>query len=142
MESSPPFSEALKVFTNFLRKHKVSDTVRWIWREAIISRMATGTQHSYSLPIYLDAARLADEVDIESYYNVGVGRGFGITLSVFCIADGIPYCFVDLPENESDADYKMMSTLKCSMPIPTPTARLIRNSVHSNSVPRLADIQT
>ncbi|MEZ6055067.1 MAG: hypothetical protein R3C01_00020, partial [Planctomycetaceae bacterium] len=66
--------------------------------------------------------------DIRVYYDIGVERGLGIALSVFCIADGCPFCYVDLPEDQTDAEYKMMGSLKCSIPDPTPPATLVRSS--------------
>ncbi len=90
MEPSPPFTEALDTFKRFLRGQGVCDTLRWVWRDAIISRRCPGSRRSATRPIYLDASRLATESDIEAYYNVGVARGLGIALSVFCVVDGLP----------------------------------------------------
>lgn len=127
MQPSPPFGEAIETFKPFLRGQGVSDSLRWIWRDTIISRRGSGTRRLANRSLYIDASRLATENEILDYYNVGVARNLGIAFSVFCIADGLPYCYVDLPEDEADAEYKMMSSLKCSIPDPTPTACVIRS---------------
>jgi hypothetical protein len=111
MHASPPFDEAIETFSGFLRSRGVSDSLQWLWRDAIISRRGSGSQRSANRPIYLDASRLAAESEIRKYYDVGVTRNLGIALSVFCIADGLPYCYVDLPENQTDAECKMMGWL-------------------------------
>jgi len=127
MQTSPPFDEALETFRGFLRSQDVSGSLRWIWRDAVISRRGSGSYRSANRPLYLDASRLATETEILDYYNVGVARNLGIALSVFCIAESLPYCYVELPEDETDAEYKMMGSLKCSIPNPTPMATLIRS---------------
>jgi hypothetical protein len=126
MQPSPPFDDAVLTFREFLRSQNVSDTLRWIWRDAIISRRGAGSRYLATRPIYIDDSRVASEASIRDFYNVGVERNLGIALSVFCIADGCPYCYVDLPEDQTDAEYKMMGSLKCSIPDPTPPATLIR----------------
>jgi len=129
MQASPPFSDAVDEFRGFLRSQGVCDSIRWIWRDAIISRRCPGTPRSANRRIFIDSARVANSVDIERYYNIGVSRGLGIALLVFCIADGVPYCYVDLPKDETEACNRMISSLKLSIPDPPPTACLIRNSL-------------
>jgi hypothetical protein len=58
---------------------------------------------------------------------MGVQRGLGIALRVFCLADGVPLCYIYLPEDEITADYAMMSALKCSLPTPCPVATFVNN---------------
>lgn len=127
MNPLPPFVDALTSFKGFLRTQGVSDDIRWIWRNSVISRRCPGSRKSANRPIYIDSTHLAAESDIEAYYGIGVDRDLGIALSVFCVAEGLPYCYVYIPEDETDASYRMMSSLKCSIPEPIPTATLIRS---------------
>ena len=126
MQPPPPFDDAVSTFRNFLTSQKMSDSLRWIWRDTIISRRGAGTRRTATRPIYIDEARVADESEIRDYYQLGVDRNLGIALAVFCIVDGQPYCYVDLPEDATDAEYKLMGPLKCAIPDPTPVATLIR----------------
>ena len=122
---SPPFDEAVSVFRNFLRQQGQSDTVLWIWRNSIISRRGSGSRKSANRRIFIDRHALADDDSIRKYYDAGVERGLGIALRVFCVADGNPLCYIYLPEDETAAEYSMMSSLKCSLPTPCPTATFV-----------------
>ena len=122
---SPPFDEAVSVFRSFLRQQGQSDTVLWIWRNSIISRRGSGSHKIANRRIFIDRHALADDESIRKYYDGGVKRGLGIALRVFCVADGNPLCYIYLPEDETAAEYSMMSSLKCSVPTPCPTATFI-----------------
>ena len=130
MDKNPPFASAVDTFRVFLRGEGVSDSIRWIWRDFIYTRRAPGSRHSWTRPIYLDGRQSADIVDVERYYDRGIDRGLGIALRVFCVADGSPCCYIYVPEDETDAEYRMMTSLKCWLPTPPPTAKLICNSIH------------
>ena len=125
--NSPPFDEAVSVFRNFLRQQEVSDDVHWLWRNAIISRRGSGSRKIANRKIFIDRNALADENSIRNYYNAGIKRGLGIALRVFCLADGVPLCYIYLPEDETAAEYAMMSSLKCSIPTPCPSATFINH---------------
>ena len=128
MQHSPPFDDAVSTFRDFLRSQNVSDSLRWIWRDSIISRRGSGTRYLATRPIYIDDTQLANESDIRDYYQTGVDRNLGIRLAVFCTANDVPYCYIELPEDETDASHLMMSSLKCSVPDPMTTASLIRSA--------------
>ena len=128
MQPSPPFDDAVSTFRNFLRSQNVSDSVLWIWRDSIISRRGSGSRYLANRPIYIDDSQLATESEIRAYYQTGVDRNFGIRLAVFCTGNDVSYCYIELPEDEADASYKMMSSLKCSIPTPLTTARVIRSA--------------
>lgn len=130
MEKTPPFDSAVDTFRSFLRGEGVSDSIRWIWRDFIYTRRAPGSRKSWTRPIYLDGKQSAEIEDVERYYNRGIDRGLGIALCVFCIADGTPCCYVYVPEDEADASYRMMTSLKCQLPTPAPTARVVANPLH------------
>lgn len=127
MEQPIPFPEALEAFKTFLRSQGYSDEVRWIWRDTIISSRGSGTHSSANRPIYLDLSRLGKQADIKANYDAAIARGFGLALSVFCVADGLPYCYVDIPEDAIDAEQRMMTSFRCVIPDPTPTGRPIRS---------------
>ena len=128
MQPSPPFDDAVSTFRDFLRSQNVSDNLRWIWRNSIISRRGVGSRYLATRPIYIDNTQLAAEPDIRRYYQTGVYRNLGIRLAVFCIADDDPYCYIELPRDETDAEYMMMSSLKCSIPNPLPIATVVRSA--------------
>ena len=100
-------------------------TVLWIWRNSIISRRGSGSRKIANRRIFIDRHALADDESIRNYYDIGVERGLGIALRVFCVADGNPLCYIYLPEDETAAEYPMMSSLKCSLPTPCPTATFV-----------------
>lgn len=122
---SPPFDEAVSAFRNFLREQGQNDTVLWIWRNSIISRRGSGSRKNASRRIFIDRHALADDESIRKYYDAGVERGLGIALRVFCVAEGSPLCYIYLPEDETAAEYSMMSSLKCCLPTPCPTATFL-----------------
>jgi hypothetical protein len=124
---SPPFDEAVSVLRNFLKQQGVSDNVHWLWRDAIISRRSPGSQKSANRRIFVDWHGLADDESIRKYYDVGVERRLGIALRVFCLAGDVPLCFIYVPEDETAAEYAMMSALKCSIPIPCPQATIVKH---------------
>ena len=127
MDKTPSFASAADTFRAFLRGEGVSDSIRWIWRDFIYTRRTPSSQRSWMRRIYLDGQQSAEIVDVERYYNRGIDRGLGIALCVFCIADDVPCCYVYVPADETDASYRMMTSLKCQLPTPAPTARLVRN---------------
>ena len=129
MQPSPPFDDAVSTFRDFLRSQNVSDTLRWIWRDSIISRRGIGSRYLATRPIYIDQSQLAAESDIRDYYQTGVDRNLGIRLAVFCIANDDPYCYIELPADEAHASNMMMSSLKCSIPDPPPNATIIRRPI-------------
>lgn len=127
MDKAPPFASAVESFSAFLRHENASDSIRWIWRDFIYTRRAPGSRRSWTRTIYIDGKRSADLADVERYYNRGIDRGMGIALCVFCLTDGIPCCYIYVPKDETDASCRMMTSLKCQLPIPPPTAKLVRN---------------
>ncbi|MBT6495404.1 MAG: hypothetical protein HOL01_12705 [Planctomycetaceae bacterium] len=53
---------------------------------------------------------------MERRYEEGVRRGLGINLHVFCYLNARPLCYIWLPEDETDAEYRMLTGLKLSAP--------------------------
>ena len=124
---TPTFDEAVATFRDFLRQQGVSDNVQWIWRNAIISRRCPGSRKTANRHIFIDRNALADDPSIRAHYAAGVDRGLGVALRVFCMADGLPLCYVDVPADKTAAEYAMMSSLKCSIPTPCPAATFVTN---------------
>ena len=60
---------------------------------------------------------LRDAADVvEQRYVEGVNRGLGIDLHASGFLDGHLLCYIWLSKDEEDADYRMLSGLKFSMP--------------------------
>lgn len=124
---SPPFDEAVSVLRKFLLQQGVSENLHWIWRDAMISRRGSGSRHCANRRIFIDRRGLADDDSVRKYYNVGIDRGLGIALRVFCLADDAPLCYIYIPEDETAAEYSMMSPLKCSIPTPFLVATFVNH---------------
>ena len=105
----------------------MSDSVFWLWRDAIISRRGFGSQKSVNRRIFIDRSAFADDDSIRSYYDYGVERGLGIALRVFCVASDVSLCYIYIPEDKITAEYAMMSSLKCSTPEPCPSATFVNS---------------
>ncbi len=123
----PPFGEAIESFRRFLRDQGYSDRLRWLWREDICTRRAPGSQRSWNRRVYVNLVGPSETSLVERYYNYGVGRNLGIALEVFCIAAGHSCCFVYVPEDETDATYRMLSGLKLTIPTQPAVARGVTN---------------
>lgn len=119
----PPFGEAVESFRRFLRNQGCNDTIRWLWREDICTRRAPGSRRSWNRTVYVNLTGPSQTSLVERYYDYGVRRNLGIALEVFCIAAGNPCCIVYVPEDETDASYRMLSGLKLSVPTQPVLAR-------------------
>ncbi|QDV86047.1 hypothetical protein [Stieleria magnilauensis] len=129
MQLSPPFTDAEITLREFLGRERLPDTLRWIWRDSIISRRGSGTKRRANRRIFIDATRLANLTEVKRYYDAGVRQGLGLALSVFCLAGGWSCCYVDVPEDDLAAEYRMMTSLRCSIPTPIPVAKLITSRI-------------
>jgi hypothetical protein len=127
MDVFPPLEAAMATFRGFLLREGLANAIRWIWRDNVYTRRAPGSYRSWRRPIYLNLDGTADTSLVGRYYRWGVGRKLGIALCVFCVADGQPCCYVYLPEDETDAEYRMMTSLKYQIPSPVPVATIVAN---------------
>jgi hypothetical protein len=130
MDKYPPFASAVDTFRQFLRSQVNSDVIRWIWREDVLTRRAPGSQSSWTRPIYVEPAAASNESLVEQYYHIGVQRGFGVALCVLCIAAGQACCYIYIPDDEKDAEYRLMTgSVKFQIPSPPPTATIAGSPV-------------
>ena len=123
----PPFVEAVASFRRFLGDQGLSNAIRWLWREDICTRRAPGSRQTWNRSVYVNLSRTSDASLVERYYHYGVGRDLGLALEVFCVAAGHSCCFVYVPEDETDASYRMLAGLKLTVPTSPTMGRGIRN---------------
>jgi len=124
----PPFGEAVESFRRFLRDQGCSDKIRWLWREDICTRRAPGSRRTWNRSVFINLAGPSDKSLVERYYKYGVNHNLGIVLEVFCLAAGYSCCFVYVPEDETDAEHRMIGGLKLNVPTQPVIARGVSNS--------------
>jgi hypothetical protein len=128
MDVCPLFASAVETLRQFLRAQANTNSIRWIWREDVFTRRAPGSCRSWVRPIYVNITAKSDERLVGGYYQHGVDKGLGVALCVLCIVAGHACCYIYIPENQTDAEYRMMSgLLKCQIPSPPPIAAIARN---------------
>lgn len=103
----PSFSEAINRFRQFIEEQGLSSDLLWLFREDVVDRWPK---------TYLRIPTTDDGTLVEFLYDVGLKRGLGVHLNVFCLHEGRPCCYIWVPENEEDASYRMLSGLKLSVP--------------------------
>jgi hypothetical protein len=102
----PAFDTAIASFRDFISRQDQPPDIRWIFREDIVE---LGRQVYICLPLS-DA-----EEQVRQLYAEGVERGLGINLHAYCFLDAHTLCYIWLPKDEVDADYRMLGGLKFSM---------------------------
>jgi hypothetical protein len=130
MNTCPPFASAVETFRQFLRTQANIETIRWIWREDVFTRRAPGSHRSWTRPIYVNLTAASDESLVERYYQIGVQRGLGVALCVLCIVRGRACCHIYIPDDQIDAEQRMMmGSLKFQVPSPPPIAAIAGSPV-------------
>jgi hypothetical protein len=78
------------------------------------------------VPILTKNEKLAEEG-----YELGRHRGFGVALHGFCVLEKRVCCYIQLPENDLDSQYKLMSDIyvKYSMVDPIQRGKAIKNPI-------------
>ena len=94
------FLEAKQFFQNFLSEQGLSSDLLWVFGEDIIL-----LPKRFPIKVPLSAE---NESFAEACFNVGCERDFGLCLTAFCLLDGRPCCYVQLPEDDLDAQYSLM----------------------------------
>lgn len=102
----PPFDTAIDSFRDFVADQNQSANLRWIFREDIVE---LGWQTYIRLPL------TADEEMVRQLYTEGLERGYGVNLHAYCFLREQTFCYIWLPKDEVDADYRMLAGLKFSM---------------------------
>ena len=103
------FYEAKQFFQNFLSKQGLSSDLLWVFGEDVIS-----LENRFLIKVPLPAE---NESFAQACYDIGLERDFGLCLHAFCLLDGRPCCYVELPKDDLDAQYSLMGnlSLKCSV---------------------------
>ncbi len=114
----PPFHGAFAQLQEFIAKQGLSPDLLWIFRQDVV-RLRRQTYIKVPVP--------NNEPLAESLYNSGRPNGLGIHLSVFCLLRGRPCCYVWLPSDSTDAEYRMLSGLKLSVPVEQDVATPVRS---------------
>lgn len=103
------FVNAKQYFQKFLVEQGLSSDLLWVFGEDVIC-----------LPkrfLIRGPLPAENESFAEACYNIGRERDFGICLHAFSLLDSRPCCYVQLPEDDLDAQYSLMGNLhvKCSV---------------------------
>jgi len=103
------FREAKQFFQNFLSEQGLFSDLLWVFGEDIIC-----LPKRFFIKVPLPAG---NESFAEALFDIGVERDFGLGLTAFCLLDGRPCCYVQLPEDDLDAQYSLMSNehAKCTV---------------------------
>jgi hypothetical protein len=106
----PSFHEAKRSFEGFLSSNGVSSEMHWIFQEDVVVQNG---RILIKVPIPSQNVARA-----EACYELGWQRNFGVALDVLCLLNGRPCGYIVVPENDRDAQLKMMSRslLKFSVP--------------------------
>ena len=119
------FEEVVRMFQDFLEKHKCPREVKWIKPSDVIF---PGKPYLY-LRLPLPPAR---EEMAKRTYEAGMDKGMGVLFEMLCQTDGVSYCFVWSPKDADEAERMLMPAdggLKMStrMQRPEVEVRAVRN---------------
>jgi hypothetical protein len=120
----PDFDSAVEQFRRFLSGEKIETSVVWIFRKDAI---ASGRSILLRIPLPAENERLARRC-----YFLGQERGLGLRIELLCILDGIPCCYIWVPEDQQAAEYAMLSGLKLCIPVEPINARAVQSSLRWN----------
>ena len=117
------FDEAQGAFKKFLQKQGHSDRLLWLFREDVISEKG----------VYFIKVPKANENErhAKDCYELGRTRGFGVALHGFCLLDNCVCCYIQLPKDDLDSQYKLMSDVyvKYSVVEPIKKGQAVRNLI-------------
>ena len=99
----PSFEEATANLRSFLTIQGFNSDIVWICREAVLVQWPK---------LYVRTPLQNESLLVERIYNEGVRRGLGVELQVFCFVGGCPCCHIWIPQDETDANYRMLVGLK------------------------------
>ena len=118
-----PFEKAQDTLKNFLHQQEISNDLIWLFREDVISDRG---EYFVKVPIPTENQMFAQEC-----YELGRSRGFGVALHALCLLEAQVCCYIRLPENELDAQYKLISDIyvKYSVTTPIESGRAVRNPI-------------
>jgi len=118
------FREAKQDFQNFLSGQGLSSDLLWVFREDVIS---LPNRLLIKVPLPENNETLA-----ATCYEIGRERNFGLCLHAFCLLDGRPCCYIQLPKDDLDAQYMLLNNenLKYSVWTDLKNAEPIAKSLH------------
>lgn len=117
------FNEAQSEFKNFLAGEGRSSNLLWLFREDVIFLFA---RVFVRIPVPAE-----NEARMAACYELGKTRGFGLNLHGFCLLDSQLCCYVVLPKDDLDSQYRLMApnAIKYSFRSELPRAESVRNPV-------------
>ena len=95
------FLESKQDFQRFLSKQGLSSEVLWIFREDLVC-----LQNRFLVRVPLPEK---NEISAETLFDIGREQNFGICLHAFCLLDGKVCCYVQMPNDDLDSQYSLMS---------------------------------
>jgi hypothetical protein len=121
--SGTTFEQAEALYRNFLGDNKISTNLNWIFREDIV---AEGWNVAIKTPLPATNREKTKEC-----FELGKERNLGIAILALFTLNGDPCCFLVLPEDDTDAQYRLMGNryVKLSFGVEMRDARAIRNPV-------------
>ena len=106
MKTQLSFQQATETLQRFLADQQRPATLHWFFRDDLLLYKRNVF---FRWPLPQDNQHLAEE-----HYQLGRKKGLGLALEVFCFDQHRAYCYVLVPEDETDAEYLMMTDLKLS----------------------------
>lgn len=106
MKTQLSFQQAVEAFQRFLTEQKRPSKLYWFFRDDLLLYKRNVF---IRWPLPKDNSHLA-----EALYQLGREKGLGLALEVYCFDWHNAYSFVLVPEDETDAEYLMMTDLKLS----------------------------
>jgi len=103
--SDTTFEEATNEFVAFLNANALTGPILWVFEEDTLSRK----KDTYTANFWLKLP-LPDENQkfAEKHFNLGKGRGFGLSLTAFACCDEGLCCSFAVPIDTEDAQYMLM----------------------------------
>lgn len=126
MMDLPSYEVMLDRLRRFLAEQGLSQEFCWIWRDSIrVPRRQTATS-----AIYVHTSGLTHlDTLAEARYEQGLRRGLGISVEVPFVVGDTPCCYIWLPADSIDADYRMSNGLKISVAAPIRHARSVSSRI-------------
>jgi hypothetical protein len=124
-----PFEEAVSGLRELMRSCGVSDEIVWLFREDILT-----TGGEYGPPDYHFKninQSIGKEEQARRYYKPGQDKGLGVCLRAFISLGDKVGCWVEIPEDELDGEYKMIPVwgLKYSCVENMQEAAIVKNPI-------------
>ena len=117
------FAEAEKAFRSFLESHGLNSDIRWVFHEDVAMRHGTFLIRS---PI-----PESNQAYARKLFYIGLHRALGYKLSCLATLNHAPACYILVPEDTMDAEYKMLgeSSVQFSYPDPLKAAESVQHGL-------------